>query len=414
MSFIFLVIPFLFIQKGKYTLSRKINIIGKYPMVTSHIHYHRRLDAVVVVTVLGSSFTEPENIYLYCKTNSNSAYALKKHFKLVLSRGTISFLSYIAGDYGDSVVGVCTYGGFMMGYRDEEIKAHVIGLIGEQIRPLVLPYDDLKRKLNNDRHSFKYLQFMVCGEFVILQHTCYSKLPAYGPGKNAIQLTGGIYLYKIRSLGLFFKLEYFQKLPHERLTTIEYVSPMEVFRQKGMGRVLRYMYNLSTGKRKCQCDGDGNLYAVHHKKIEDTIHITQFSRHQGYNQTREVVISPTGKGLSSLDRDLYRSLASFRIWSRHILLGPNNYAFVRLNFIGAVVKEVIKHGGNITLFQIKFNPGFCCNATRGRRELHAVMRIPDHFHLFLDIRDRLIAWPMNKVGNVPVVAKVLLENVQIV
>jgi hypothetical protein len=367
-----------------------------------------------VITSLDQSLSGLENVHVYFKTNSNSVYALKKHFKLVSSRGDNSFLSYIAGDYGDSVVGVCTYGGYMMGYMDEEITAHVIGLNGEQIRPLVLPYEDLKRRLNNDRHSFKYLQFMVCGEFVILHHNCYSKLPAYGPGKNSIQLTSGIYLYKIRSLGLFFKLEYFQKLLHERLTTIEYVSPMEVFRQQEMGRVLHYMYNLSNDKRKCQCDRDGNLYAVHHKKIKDTIHITQFSRHQGYNQTREVVISPTGKGLSSLDGDLYRSLASFRIWSLHILLGPNNYAFVRLNFTGIAVKEVIKYGGNITLFQIKLNPGFCCNATRGRRELHAVMRIPDHFHLFLDTTDRLIAWPMKNLRNRPMFAKVLLENVQIV
>jgi hypothetical protein len=414
MSFIFLVIIFSWelIQKGKYNIGRKINIIGTYPLVWSNIHYHRSLDAVVVITTMDDQLSGLENVHVYFKTDSKSAYALKKHFQIKPSRVDNVFLSYIAGDYGNNVVGVCTFAGLMLGYLAEKTKAIIIDLQQEQSRPLILPYEDLKRRLNNDKRSFKYLQLIVCGEFVILQHNSYSRSAAYGPGKNSIQLTSGIYLYKIRSLGFFFKLEYFQKLQHESLTTIEYVSPMEVLRKQGMGRVLYYMLNLSDDTRKCQCDRDGNLYSVHHKKTEDSIHIRQFSRHQGYNQTREVVISPTGKGLSSLDGDLYRSLASFRIWSRHTFLGPNNYAFVSLNFIGPFADSMRKHGGNITLFQVKFHPGFCCNARRGRMELHAVMRIPDHFHLFLDTRDRLIAWPMKKVINVPVFAKVLLENVQ--
>jgi hypothetical protein len=363
-------------------------------MGNSNIHYHRRLDAIVVITAKDGALTGLDNFHVYSKSHSNSAYALKKH--LYLKPSGCFCLTYIAGDYGDSVVGVCTNNGMLLGRTDEKITACVIDINEEQIRPLMLPYEDLKRKLNNDKQSFKYLQFMVCGEYVILQHNCYSRSPVYGPGTNSIQLTSGIYLYKIKSLGLFFKLEYFQEIPHESLKTIEYLSAMDVLQPLQKGHVLKYLIYLSDGKRKCQCDP------------EDSIHITQFSRHQGYNQTRDVVISTTGKGLSSLDEYLYRSLTSFQIWSRHTILGASNYAFVRLDLASLTL---LKLGGNITLFQIKFHPGFCCNAKSGRREFHDLMKIPDHFDLFLDTRDRLIAWPKKRIRNTPVFAKVL-ENVQ--
>jgi hypothetical protein len=248
---------------------------------------------------------------------------LKKQF-LFKSCGEL-YLTYAAGDYGDSVVGICTRIGRLLQDTLLRIKAYVFDLEGKQIRPLILPYGKLERTLSNHKQSFKYLQLVVCSEYVILQHTCYSKLAVYGPTKNFLKLTSGISLYKIKSQGLFLKLEYFQQLTDESLSSTKYITEME-----GDSKIVPNTINLSNGRRKCQCDpADGNLYSIECKKGAFSIHITQFSRHQGYNKTNKIVLSAKrANGVSSKEGlKVYRSLASSWSRSRHSLLGPNNYAF---------------------------------------------------------------------------------------
>jgi hypothetical protein len=94
-------------------------------------------------------------------------------------------LVYIAGEYGDFVIGVCTptrrptvnYG----------LKTYVFDLEGQNLRQLILPYKRYRNSsLNGAR--FVHLRIVSCGEDMFMELIYYSKVTEKAVGRLSYSL----------------------------------------------------------------------------------------------------------------------------------------------------------------------------------------------------------------------------------
>ena len=94
----------------------------------------------MVITALRGHFTGTDNVHVYFRENKFS-YVLKSKF-LIRCNGK-AFFAYIAGEYGDGMVGICTQTGLMKLWSSAKVEAWVFNEKGTNTIPILLPYEEL-------------------------------------------------------------------------------------------------------------------------------------------------------------------------------------------------------------------------------------------------------------------------------
>jgi hypothetical protein len=350
-----------------------------------------------------------QNVFVHQRSQNKPGYVLIHKFTFYCSSRT--HLTYITGNYGDDVVGVCTYRGAFELWRDERIKVFVFSLDGDIKREITLPYEQLKKRLSNDTFDFKYLQIVSCEEYVFLQHNCYSKMPIYGKYKGRYLLTRGVYLYIMKPRAFSINLEHIQTFAHESLSSFMFIEKGYLEKRRDDGETPAYMIDLKMTGRRIQCDNEHNLYSIQADGYRYVV-IIRYLRKGGYGHVDELVLQIPRQAENSV-RSLHESLRHSCRGGHHTILGGNIYTYSSKGTICPLEYNYFSMRSGTTKFlEIISIPRPCgdtANMTRqGRLQLQ--MYISHLYHLFVDEQDTLVAWPKKKVPGQPFLAELFCRK----
>jgi hypothetical protein len=318
------------------------------------------------VLTIGSGIVQINlyNIFVYQRRQNKSVYVLIHKSIFYCPSGTL--LTHIAGNYGDDVVGVCTYNGKPEQWRVIKMRAFVFSASGRRKRPIVLPYAQLNKGLSNDTFDFKYLQILSCEEYVYVQYNCYSKKPIYGPDKEQFLLTRGVYLYIMKPQGFIINLEHIQSFSHETLSSFTFLSPVLGERNRKAGEVQGFTVDMMMTVKRFQCDVDNNLCSIHSDGSRDVI--IRYLSKGSYNYVVFQIHSETPEACL-LHESLHHSCSS----DYHAMQGRNIYAFAPDGLSCQESFDACKDNTtSISLFEIISIPRPCGDTTSQYR-LHLLM-----------------------------------------
>jgi hypothetical protein len=357
----------------------------------------------VVITGTGQFFTAEKNVYVFYRNTSTRNYQLQRQFHIECNGRTI--LAFIAGDYGNEVVGVCTSTGKIELWTVAHISAFAFDLEGQQKREIILPYDALNKSLSNNKREFKYLQIMVCGEFVLLQHNCYIKWLASATRKGRTSVRRRL-LYRLKPQGFSIMLEYVRQFPlHDYDRTDLEESVFE--NHRGQDETEDYFADMRRDfDRIRQCDGENTeLYALYPSRRLGRGLIWEYSSLTGGYTKKRILVT------NKIPFVTRKQITQFPNGDFHLLLGKSFLAFSKFH------RKSDRHGSpvnnfkdNIIFILKTMTPVLCGDKPKRNTnyQLRFHLRIAGDYYVFLDRDDQLVAWPRKRRGRSPPMAKVFI------
>jgi hypothetical protein len=112
-------------------------------------------------------------------------------------------LVYIAGEFGNELVGVCNQQGANFVGALIRNKAFIFNIDGQNTRKLILPYDRLSRT-RNKKLEFKFLRILVCNGTVLVEHTWHARKGVEGNSEDGKQAKVVLELCKIHTPFIFY------------------------------------------------------------------------------------------------------------------------------------------------------------------------------------------------------------------
>jgi hypothetical protein len=276
-------------------------------------------------------------------------------------------------------------------------------LDGQQKREIILPYDALNKSLGNSSCDFKYLQIMVCGEYVLLQYNCYTEWLASTTSKGIRAMRRRI-IYRLKPLGFSIILEYVRKLPYD-----DYDGTLiadSTFGKKQRGATKNYYADLRRDKNRiCLCDGVNNFALYRDVRMESGLILVYTA----------LISGDTVMSLLLTDKIPFvirKDMTKFASGDFHLLLGNSFLAFSKfhLNMSNRDGAIVYQYKENMIFILKTTSPVLCGDKPKWNIDHHLKfhLRIVGDNYVFLDSDDQLVAWPRKQRGRSPPVAKVFI------
>jgi hypothetical protein len=329
-----------------------------------------------------------------------------------------TILTFIAGDYGNSVVGVCTLTGKFELWTEAHISVFAFDLDGQQRREVILPYDALNKSLSNKNREFKYLEIMVCGEYVLLQHGCYVK--GSGTTSSSHRHTGTtsskgiihrreLILYRLKPLVFSIELEYVRMIPLDPngagqgdSTRLE---PAVIEKYRRRGQIDHYFVDIRREQHRSYQCGENNDISVIYAQTGGRDHLGVTGILPSGLTNEKIFTDRISFSLSTLRKQLKQ----FYHGDYHSLFGRDFLVYSKSQ--RKSVGYEYSHFNNNEIFILNaLKPNICGEKPKRYTDynLKYHMKIAGNNYVFLDSDDRLIAWPLKRIGQLPPMAIVFL------